>query len=288
MAISAVLLLSTGMAHAQEAAPGMTIAQAPPAAPAIAIPSTPPQAQSQTPPTIILPAPADEGPVTAPVTAREAPTRATSPAPRAARREPEATPTAAQATAIVAPAASPQPAMIPPTPVDPVAASPASPVAENAQPTLDTPSEDSSDWAVPVGAAATLLVLGGVAFAATRRRRVWEADADFVPPVVPRPASRTAAERPAVAERLAELPPIMGTKSATTADERAELIDRMVASPPDAINPFTSRKARRRRARLIVQSMKLNPIAQAPVLAEHLSGHMTERPLQDHRALADA
>ncbi len=285
MAISAMLLLSTGMAHAQEAMPDMTVAQAPATAPVVAIPATSPQ----TAPTIVLPVPAIDSPVAAPVAAPETPTRAT---PRAATREPLATRNAAKVAAIAVPAQSSQPSVTAPTPVAPavvrVAASPAAPVAETASPTLVTLPEDSSDWAVPVGAAATLLVLGGVAFAATRRRRIWEADADFVPPVIPRLNTHPAADIPAVAERPAVMPQTMGAMSATTADERADLIDRMVDSPPDAINPFTSRKARRRRARLIVQTMKDNPIAPAPVRAERLSSHVGERPLQDHRVLADA
>lgn len=43
------------------------------------------------------------------------------------------------------------------------------------------------------------------------------------------------------------------------ASERDALLNRMVAAAPDAANPFTSRKARRRRARLILQSMPTQP-----------------------------
>lgn len=152
-------------------------------------------------------------------------------------------------------------------------------------PEIDTASadDDTTDWAVPVGAAATLLVLGGVAFAATRRRRIWEADADFVPPVIERPGMKPAVERPVVAAPDAAAPSVMAnTPTATTADERAELIDRMVASPPDARNPFTSPKARRRRARLIVQSMDREAQPSAPLRADPY----IERPLRDHRVLA--
>jgi hypothetical protein len=44
-----------------------------------------------------------------------------------------------------------------------------------------------------------------------------------------------------------ELPP--------TVQEREALLDRLVAAPPDRANPFRSRKARRKRARLIMQSI---------------------------------
>ena len=39
---------------------------------------------------------------------------------------------------------------------------------------------------------------------------------------------------------------------------RSALIERMVAADPDSNNPFTSSKARRRRARLMLQSMENN------------------------------
>ncbi|MFM6830969.1 MAG: hypothetical protein ACKOVA_11660 [Novosphingobium sp.] len=282
MAISAVLLLSTGMAHAQEAALDMTVVQAPAPTPVIAVPTTP-----ATAPTIVLPVPAAEPPVPA----REV--QDVSPAPVA--RTPRAAPTApravSRAQSVAQPVSAATPALPAPSPTvaAPVVAQPTAtavtPVAEPAAPTLVRPADATSDWAIPVGAAATLLVLGGVAFAATRRRRVWEVDADFVPPVVNRPTPRPEVSPTPQAERATSSAAMrVATTTATTPDERADLIDRMVASPPDAINPFTSRKARRRRARLIVQSMRHDTTAPAPVRAEPAA----ERPLQPHRVLVDA
>lgn len=279
MAISAVLLLSTGIAHAQEAAPDMTVVQAPAPPPVIAVPTTPVAA-----PTIVLPVPAPETPPAAldasPPPVAQA-TRAAPSTPRAVpRSQPIAQPVRAATPAL--PAQSPTvavPAVAQPT------ATPVTPVAEPAAPTLVRPGDATSDWAIPVGAAATLLVLGGVAFAATRRRRVWEVDADFVPPVVDKSTARAPVTPLLQANRInSSASRRVATMTATTPDERADLIDRMVASPPDAINPFTSRKARRRRARLIVQSMRHDPGAPAPVRAEPAA----ESPLQPHRVLADA
>ena len=110
---------------------------------------------------------------------------------------------------------------------------------------------------MPVGAAATLLVVGGAAIAMRRRRRPYEEDVDFVPPVINRPIGR-----PERRVGDAAVPPIpsqpafgMAPARIATPTEREALIERIVASPPDAANPFTSRKARRRRARIMVQSM---------------------------------
>lgn len=46
----------------------------------------------------------------------------------------------------------------------------------------------------------------------------------------------------------------MPTGAVPTGDDREALLDRMVAAEPDAENPFTTNKARRRRARLILQA----------------------------------
>lgn len=116
----------------------------------------------------------------------------------------------------------------------------------------------------------------------TRRRRVWEADADFVSPVINRPATRPVAERPVETERPAAATNMANRAAPASADERAELIERMVAAAPDDANPFTSRKARRRRARLIMQSMPQS----APEPALVRAPQYAERPLQDHRVLA--
>lgn len=48
--------------------------------------------------------------------------------------------------------------------------------------------------------------------------------------------------------------PVIVEGEVPTGDAREELLRRMIEAEPDASNPFTSRKARRRRARLILQS----------------------------------
>lgn len=282
MAISAVLLLSTGMAHAQEAAPDVTVAQAVAPVPVIAIPTTPPAA-----PTIILPVTAAESPTPSPEVRDTSPPSVV----RAPRAGPAAPPVAVRAQSAVQSVSRTAAASLEQSPkaAAPAATLPATttvtPEAESAAPALTSPGDATTDWALPVGAAATLLVLGGVAFAANRRRRIWEVDADFVPPVGDRSAARPTTIPAPQAERAPVSPAMLMAKTcATTPDERADLIDRMVASPPDAINPFISRKARRRRARLIVQAMKHDTNVPAPVRTEPAA----ERALQPHRVLADA
>ncbi len=268
-----MLMLSTGMARAQEAVQ-ITV----PTAPVAAAPATPPPAAL----TIVLPEAAPVAPVAAlaaPVVAEAVepePTRAASPAPRAARTVSAVAPVAASPVADRAPApVTAQPAPL--VPVEPVSS------AQVAPPTAEvTTTSDASDWSLPVGAAATLLVLGGVGIAMTRRRRAWEANVDFVPPVVNRPATRPMAERPIQTERPMAAPVIATGAAPASADDRAALIDRMVAAQPDTSNPFTSAKARRRRARLIVQSMSQSAGEPTQVRAPQY----TERPLQDHRVLA--
>lgn len=274
MAVSAMLMLSTGIARAQEAVQ-VTV----PTAPMASAPVAPPAA-----PTIVLP---DVAPV-APVAAPAAPVVAATVAPEPARArriavEPARQPQARKAAPVappVVPIAAQTSATAAITPVEPA------PVAEapapGTPPSAVATTNSTPDWALPVGAAATLLVLGGVAFAATRRRRVWEQDADFVPPVVNRPATRPMAERPIQTERPAAAPGMASTAAPTSADDRAALIERMVAAAPDASNPFTSAKARRRRARLIVQSMPQT--SREPMQARNAP--YAERTTQDHRVLA--
>lgn len=121
------------------------------------------------------------------------------------------------------------------------------------------PSTDTApDWALPVGLGASILVLGGVAMALRRRRRPYEDDVDFTPPMVVPPVQRAVASpRPTVA--YAPTATTTAAVAPASPSEREALLDRMVAAAPDAANPFTSRKARRRRARLILQSMPTQP-----------------------------
>lgn len=247
MAISAMLMLSAGMAHAQDVTVPVTDA------PAVSTPAPTTPTPSAVTPTIVIPTVAP-----APV---EAPTTAV-PAPAAPVRSESAPPRRAATRAETPPAAPSNEARAPAAPIaEPAAPAPVAEEAPAAPPPPLSPAvvqpESDNDWAVPVGAAATLLVVGGAALALRRRRRPYEEDVDFVPPVVTRPAGGP--ER-RVSELLAPPRPAEPTYGVTparvaTQTEREALIERIVASPPDAANPFTSRKARRRRARIMVQSM---------------------------------
>lgn len=251
MAISAMLLLSAGTAHAQEVTIPVTdapVAAAPvvtpaPVTPTIVIPTTTPEPVA---------APATTAATTPVATPTAQPRPAARPAPRAPVRESApARSTAAAAETTPVPTIAPVPAVAP-APVEEPAA--AAPVAANVATESASP-----DWALPIGAAATLLVLGGVGLAVSRRRRVYEEDVDFVPPVTTRPSLRPQPERriapPMPPERPSSPTYAMSAANTRTASEREALIERIVASPPDDANPFLSRKARRRRARIMVQSM---------------------------------
>ncbi|MBF9151048.1 hypothetical protein [Novosphingobium jiangmenense] len=245
MAISAMLMLSAGTAFAQDATVPVTDAPvvAAPVAPTIVIPV--PEPVSPAPAPVVTSAPVAEPVATdiakpaarSPTTARTA-ARTAAPASPAAAREDSETVT----PPVTAPVAAPAP--------DTREAAPPPPVASN--------EPGAPDWALPVGAAATLLVLGGVGLAMSRRRRPYEEDVDFVPPVATRPALRPQPESrvtpPVPPARLSAVP-MASTPVVGTSGERAALIESIVASPPDAANPFRSRKARRRRARIMVQSM---------------------------------
>lgn len=262
VAISAALALGSTPAFAQEATPSIVL---PPAA------SAPPAQPAAPAPTIALP-PAE------PVAAAEP---APKPAPRAERRAPRTAEApragAEQAAASTAtPDSVPAPAAEPIAPVPmkmPVAAQPDAPVAEAPQPDsvrreLDVPDE--------VIAASVLGVLGlGIAgFVATRRRRRDEAGYGEVHEADPADAPTTSipdelAVRPQ--ERVDAVPAPAATGSAfvmpggpvPSGDARERLIDEMVAAEPDEANPFTSAKARRKRARILLQAREHDQRQQA-------------------------
>lgn len=238
-------------------------------APVLSAPAT-----TTTAPTIVIPTPAPEPTIapeavttatTTPATA-EPPVRA-APQPRiraSTRPSPsESTAPTASAVPLVAPAA----AVAPPAPAPAADAPPVATVDDLAVANGDA----TPEWALPVGAAATFLVLGGIGLAMTRRRRAYEADVDFVPPVTSRPPARPLAETRAAlpAPRMVPMVPTAPALAMTpiapmaSTSEREALVERIVASPPDAANPFTSRKARRRRARIMVQSMTVRSDAPA-------------------------
>lgn len=271
MTISAMLLLSSAVAHAQE------VVLPPTAEPVISAPAVTQAAPAAATPTIVPPT-VEASPIAAPEEAPVATTSLVSP-PAVSRNEvtPErAAPRAAQRTApsptqnavtSAAPSGTPvattasiaasEPVPPPPLNAQTTSNSAITPVA----PAAPERSADGSDWALPIGVGASILVLGVAVITLRRRRRPYEEDVDFVPPVIVPPAR--AEGRPPMAARMVAMQPpvmprpagVMPTVAPAGAREREALIERMVAAAPDASNPFTSRKARRRRARLIMQSM---------------------------------
>lgn len=275
-AIAAVLALGSTPLWAQESAP---IGE-PPAA--IAVPAPPP--------TIVLPtvaaapiAPVTAAPVREPVVAATVVTR---PAPRTA-----AAVTRPAATRASAPPVA-QEERIVPAPVEAPAASAASdetiaieqapigqaPVAETA---VAAPADENSGNLLPIAGLLAALGLGGIGlFAARRRRRQPE---EVTPAIVAHASAPATTPRPMqpmpsptfVAPAMALRPTVsqnaQGTArpawqeprradaapSSTQARQlnREALLVRMVAAKPDANNPFTSAQGRRRRARLMLQSM---------------------------------
>lgn len=128
------------------------------------------------------------------------------------------------------------------------------------------PADTNNNAGFPIegiaGLLAALGIAGAGAYAMTRRRADSEDEfvEDFASPepeptpaamadpmaLPANPPTRPAARLGPSAEALAAGPVPIG-------DDRAELLEAMVAAAPNEANPFTSRKARMRRARLILQ-----------------------------------
>ena len=261
-AIAAFLALSSTSVWAQEAS-------APVAAPV-----------AQPAPVIVLP-PVTVQPAPVPVIAA-APAVEEAPAPRAAA------PRALARTATANPAAAPVSRTAPaaPTPVSrdvipPVAeTAPITSVAEadalpadRAGPPVATTKPaspvDSND--LLLAGLAGALGLGAIGlFAATRRRRVEPDDTVVELEPVSAPAEPalatptppatliTPAFTPIAAWSEPRAPLAQPSDSRALNLNRAALLDRMVAAEPDSNNPFTSRKGRRHRARLMLQSLESN------------------------------
>ena len=163
-------------------------------------------------------------------------------------------------------------------PTAPVAAS--APVGSKAAPVEQTTAEPIAA-AAPVGSTdsndlllaglAGVLGLGAIGlFAATRRRRVELDDAvveyepvtapaeSILAPPTPSPLLTTPAFTPLAAWSEPHAPLAHPAETRALDLNRTALIARMVAAEPDANNPFVSRKARRRRARLMLQSLENN------------------------------
>jgi hypothetical protein len=152
-----------------------------------------------------------------------------------------------------------------------------------AAPRADTTAADGTDEALVAGmlGALGLAAVGGVAYAASRRRR--RARHETTVAHEPVAAMAVSAERPMAAppaapvaqrtvtdpvaqsnvtmDRAISAPRVSGdpvplpAEVPQTFEERDALLKELVAAKPDRANPFTSVRARARRAKLIMQSL---------------------------------
>ena len=256
-AIAAFLALSSTSVWAQDVPAPVDAPVAAPVASVIVLP-----------PVAVQPAPA---PVieTAPVVAEAPAPRAA--APRAATRtagvRPVAAPVSRAAPVAAAPVArevtAPVADIAPVVETDPLPADIAAPPVATAEPA----SPDNSNDLLLAGLAGAL-GLGAIGlFAARHRRKVardepvveYEPVSEPVQPVADAPQRYATLAAPAFTPlkswsepRVPETQPV---DSRALNLNREALLDRMVAAEPDANNPFTSGKARRKRARLMLQSL---------------------------------
>lgn len=195
--------------------------------------------------------------------AHPAPVRAAVPTARAPTRAsaaPEVVPAVAAPIA-AAPADQTLPAA---APIAPVSVTPAT-----------VPTRNDPDNSLALAGLAGIIALGGAGLLWTRRRDrsligerrvIVEPIAAAPPPVAVTPplAEPLPPAAPAVAPAAAA-----GTLAAgplpNTPERRRDLIEAMVAAPPDEANPFRTRKARRHRARLILQGMAADQAGHTPV-----------------------
>lgn len=272
-AIAAVLALAATPAWAQETAP-----VADPAAPGVVQPSIvlPDVTAAPVAPLVVAPVP---GPVAAaPVVERAAPRNA-APVARSAPAGAAVAPFGRAETAPLAPVdtLTETPVEARGAAIEPVAATPLEEAA------LAAPADDAPGDILPLAGLLAALGLGGIAlFAARRRRRQPDEVAPAIvarepAPLLPsRPASTTRMPAPNFVAPALSLQRIAQPSAEQTVRpawqeprrvavapafaqsshlNRQALLERMVAAEPDANNPFTSGKARRRRARLMLQSM---------------------------------
>jgi len=209
-----------------------------------------------------LPAPSAT-PVTTTVTTRKtAPARTT--APQARSTVPVRATTAARSeTSRTAQAPSVAAAEPPPAAVAVPAAAPA--MAESTITSTTAPTKDNSALIATVLAALAVFGLALWGFVAIGRRK--RADERFAIPVVERPIvaepqalaavpverPRVPTPAPSMAHGGASVP--LPRRLPDTFEERDALLKRMIDARPDRANPFTNRRARLRRARLILQSL---------------------------------
>lgn len=248
---------------------------------------TAPSAQT---PTIVIPtvtsAPAVTAPVAtpaAPVTADPAPTAptraATTPSVSKERARSTSTRVTAAAPAVTARETTSR-VPVAPEPVQSASTQPANVAMGSTENAVTAPVEsaaapaanpdDSTSPILPIAGLALLGVLGAAGFAASRRKhqRVAMAQYEVIEPQPRAPSVDAPAViddnapvvtgTPTVNYAWATAPvpaPAMGDDGPVpTGAEREALLARMVAAAPDAANPFTSHKARRRRARIILQA----------------------------------
>lgn len=271
-AIAAVLALTAAPALSQEAsAPPLDgpIVNVEPVAP-----SSPVAAPVAAPtPVFVLP----DFPVEEPAPVVEAQEAAPPVAEPAARSQTVASEPATRA----APAAVAAPATVEPEPVAaagppaeedfmPVAAQPQAEPFALAGPTPER-SRDITGYLIAAFVALLALIGALIAFAARRRRRSSRAlvrEAERARKPEPRPVAAVPEPAP-MAVPVTELDraparPLRSPGAAVplparvpeTFAERDALIRRMIDAPPDRANPFTDRRARLRRARLILQSLE--------------------------------
>jgi hypothetical protein len=284
IAIAAALAIGTTPSLAQmapepmpaPAEPVLAFPQSPPPAaePVLVIPQTPPPAE-QTAPAVVLPtelpdeaavAEAEPAPpvraAAAPATPQRATTSAAAPAVTPAEPAAEAAPRVAEE----------------PAPLSVIESEPIMPF------TAAAPAGETSAEPAGVSTTALLVLLGALlaiglaiwGFVAIGRRRTVDRKAaaisrrSAVTPPAPHPepiAAETIPAAPPVAPTRFDRPtpaPSMAHSGASvplprtmpaTYEEREALIRRMVAAKPDRANPFTAPLQRRRRARLILQSL---------------------------------
>lgn len=260
-AIAAVLAFPA-TAHATAApAPAPVIDIAPVAQPAPA----PVPAPAPAPSIVIAPAPPPAPPAetaqqtAAPAAAREAA--------RAATRERTAAAPVARARAASAPAAATSDAAVAEAPVGVPVETAAPTVAVLPEPTLeeiapvaatDSAADDTIAYAL-LGAGAAALGIGGIAFAARRRRRIADRNVDTVPmtdrreapvrdPVMQRAAPAIASPAPAP---LAFAAPQQQQRTVAAPRAGVGRHEAMVDYGPTVDNPFLTRRNRLRRARFL-------------------------------------
>jgi len=266
-AIAAVLALGSTPAFAQDASAPAPVIDLP-AAPAAVAPATP---EAAPPPRIVLPdvsdvtpAPEPAAPADAVIAAQAKPTASRTVA-KAAASAPRVTRTAVTETATrttiapVAASAVPANAPLPASTVsDQVAFNSGALVGDAAQPQqASKPAPIDRETGLIVGGLAALLGIAGAgAFLASRRRRPADESLDTGAPTEPLMPLAEAA--PVMARAMPTPAPAWNGASISsgpvpTGEAREALLSRMVAAAPDAANPFVSNKARRRRARIILQ-----------------------------------